>query len=77
MRQLVCIMFISKKSHILSFVVKRKFGKHRKVSNYYETDWLQIFLLIFMFLLRTNFVKNSHIKARIFFSFLKSMLNET
>ena len=35
--------------------------KHRKVSKYYETDCLQNFLLRYMFLIITNFVKDNHI----------------
>ena len=35
--------------------------KHRKVRKYYEGDRLQLFILIFMFLLATKFVKDSHI----------------
>ena len=35
--------------------------EHQKFSKYYETDCLQDFLLFFMFLLTTQFVKNSHI----------------
>ena len=41
--------------------------KHQKVSKYYETGCLQNFLLLFIFLLTTEFVKNSHVWARIFF----------
>ena len=43
------------------YVWKKNLAKHWKVSKYYETDCLQNFLLLFMFLLTTNFVKNSHI----------------
>ena len=38
---------------IVLLVVKGKFGKHRKVSKYYETDCLQNLILPFMFLLTT------------------------
>ena len=44
---------------------------------YYEIDCLQSLLLLFMFLLTTNFVKNSHMLSRIFFIFLKTVLNQT
>ena len=43
------------------YVWKKNLAKHWKVSKYYETDCLQNFLLLFMFLLTTKFVKNSHI----------------
>ena len=51
--------------------------KHQKDSKYYEHGSLQNFLLLFMFLLTTYFVKNNHIKARIYFIFLKNALNQT
>ena len=35
--------------------------KNQKVSKYYETDCLQNFVLLFIFLLTIKFVKNSHI----------------
>ena len=76
-RQLVCTMFIS--NNRLSFHLWRKENlvKHRKVSKYYETDCLQNFLLLFMFLLTTKFVKNSHIQARVFFIFLKNVSKQS
>ena len=42
----------------------------------YETDCLQNFVLLLMFLLTTNFFKNSHIDPIIFFIFFKSVLNK-
>ena len=51
--------------------------KHQKVSKYYAIDCLQSFISVFMFLLMSNFVKNSHIQARILFIFLKNLLNQT
>ena len=51
--------------------------KHRKIPKYYETDCLQNFLLRYMFLIITNFVKDNHIQARIWFIFLKNLLNQT
>ena len=60
-----------------SLVVKLKFGKYRKVSKYYQTDSLQNIFLLFMFLITTTFVKNSHISGRILFIFLKNVLDQT
>ena len=57
--------------------MKGKFGKTSKVSKYYETDCLQNFLLLFMLLLTTAFVKNSHIKARNFLTFVENVLKQT
>ena len=56
---------------------KKHLVKHQKVSKYFETDFLQSFLLLFMFLLTAKFVKNSHILARIFFIFLKNAPKRT
>ena len=42
------------------------------------SNWLSAkFFFLFYVLLKTNFVENSHIEARIFFNFLKSVLNQT
>ena len=35
--------------------------KHQKVAKYFETDCVQGFLLLFIFLLAAKLVKNSHI----------------
>ena len=35
--------------------------KHRKNSKYYETDYLQNYLLLFMVSLTAKLVKNTHI----------------
>ena len=51
--------------------------KLRKFWKYYETDCLQNFLLLFMFLLAAKLVKNSHIYAKTVFTFAKSVLNQT
>ena len=60
-RQLVCTMFTSNYRPSLHWLLKKDLVNHRKVSKYYETDGLQNFLLLFMFLLATKFAKNSHI----------------
>ena len=51
--------------------------KHTKVSKYHETDYMQNFVLLFMFLLTSNFAKNNDICSRIFFIFLKDVRNQT
>ena len=51
--------------------------KHHEVSKYYDTDWLQNFLLLFMFASTTKFVKNSHISARLISTFLKNVLKQS
>ena len=56
---------------------KKNLLNHQRVSNYYEQDCLQNFLLFFMSLLTALIVKNSHILAVIYFTFLKYVLNQT
>ena len=51
--------------------------KHQKVSKYYENDYLQNVLSLFMFLLTAKFVKNSHIWGGIYFIILKNVLKQT
>ena len=60
-------------------MVKEKFGKtFGKASlKYYENGCLQNFLLLFVSLLTAAIIKNSHIYARIYFIFLKSLLKQT
>ena len=76
-RRLGYTMFIRNNGSSFHMCWKENLVKLQKVSKYYETDSLHIFLLIFMFLLTTNFVKNSHISARIVFIFLIGVLNRT
>ena len=52
-------------------MVRGKFGKHQRVSKYYENDCLQNFLSHYMSLLTAKFVKGSRVWARIYFIFLK------
>ena len=52
--------------------MKEKFGKHQKVSKYYDQDYLKNFLLPFMSSLRAPFFENSHFVAYIYFIFLKT-----
>ena len=51
--------------------------KPRKVLKYYQADYLQNIVLLFMFLLTTNFVEKSHILAKIFYIFLQTVHNQT
>ena len=50
--------------------------KYQKASKYYVHDYLQNFLLLFMFLLTAPIVTNSHILARIYFAFVKNVLDQ-
>ena len=61
MMLLVYAMFTS--NNPISFHLWRKENlvKSQKFLKYYETDCLQNFLLLFVFLLETKFVKKSHI----------------
>ena len=77
MRQLVYTMFISNNRPSFHLWWKENLAKLQQVSKYYEKDCLQIFLLLFMSLLPTKFVKNSHIWGKIYFIFLKNMLKQT
>ena len=69
-------MFISYNRESLNLWPKENLVKHQKVLKYYENDCLQNFLLIFMSLLTATFVKNNHIWARMYFIFLKMVLNQ-
>ena len=70
-------MFLSNNPPSFPLWWKQNLVKHQQVSKYYEKDCLQIFLLLFMSLLPTKFVKNSHILGKILFIFLKSVLKQT
>ena len=70
-------MFISNNRASFHLWCKENLVKHQKVSKYYENDCLQNFILLFMPLLTTPVVNNSHIKARIYFIFLKAVLKQT
>ena len=56
---------------------KQNLIEHQKVSEYYENDCLQNFLLLFIFLVIAKFVKKSHIYARTHFIFLKTVVKQT
>ena len=70
-------MFITNNHPLFLFFWKKNLMKHWKVSDYYEIDCVKIFLLLFKFLLTTIFVTNSHIYARTFFNFLKTVFKQT
>ena len=70
-------MFISNNRPSFHLWWKENLVKHQKVSKCCKTDCLQNFLLLFMYLWTTKFVKNNHIKSRIFFVFLKNALKQT
>ena len=55
---------------------KENLRNHQKVSNYYEHDCLQNFLLLFMSLLTALIVRNSHTLDGIYFIFLKNALDQ-
>ena len=61
MRQPVYVMLISNNRASFHLWQKENLLKHQRVSKYYESDCLQNFLLLFMFLLTAKFVKNSRI----------------
>ena len=77
MRQLVYTILISNNCSSLHLWWTENLVKPQQVSKYDEKDCLQIFLLLFMSLLPTKFVKNSHIWVKIYFIFLKNVLKQT
>ena len=77
MRQLVYTILISNNCSSLHLWWTENLVKLQQVSKYDEKDCLQIFLLLFMSLLPTKFVKNSHIWGKIYFIFLKNVLKQT
>ena len=77
MRQLVYTILISKNRTSFHLWWNENLGKLQQVSKYYGKDCLQIFLLLLMSLLKTKFVKNSHIWGKIYLTFLKNELKQT
>ena len=77
MRQLVYTILISNNCSSLHLWWTENLVKLQQVSKYDEKDCLQIFFLLFMSLLPTKFVKNSHIWGKIYFIFLKNVLKQT
>ena len=75
-KQLVYTMLISNNLQSFHLWWKENLVKHRKISKYDETDYFHDILLLFVFLLTTNFVKNNHSYARIFFFFWKLTYNK-
>ena len=70
-------MLISNNLRSLHFWRKENLVKNQKVSKSYENECGENFLSRFMFLLTTKLVKNVDIWARIYFNFLKRILQET
>ena len=70
-------MFVSNNRPLIYLLVKGNLVKHQKVSKYYEIDCLQNFILFFMLLLTTKFVKTSHTRDRTFFILMKDVLKQT
>ena len=65
-------MFITSNHGSFHLWLKDRLAKHKKVSKFLDHDYLQNFLLLFMFFLTASFVKSSsHILAGFYFMFLK------
>ena len=77
MRQLVYTILISNNRPSFHLWWNENFGKLQQVWKYDEKNCLQIFLLFLMTLLKTKFIKNSHISSKIYFFFLKNVLKQT
>ena len=54
-------MFLSNNRASFHFLSTENLVKYHKVSKYHENDFVQNFLLLFMFLLTATTVKNSQI----------------
>ena len=70
-------MFVSNNRQSVRLWWKEYLVKHQEVTKYYENDSLQNFLLVFMSLIPTKFVRNSHIWAKTYFIFLENVLKQT
>ena len=68
-------MFISSRPS-LHLWLKENLVKHQNVSKYYENDFLQNFLLLFMSLLIAKVVKKCHFGLEFILSFKKSYSNK-
>ena len=77
MRQLVYTILISNNRPSFHLWWKENLEKLQQVSKFYGKDSPQIVLLLLMSLLPTKFVKNSHIRDKIYFIFLKNVLKQT
>ena len=70
--QLVYTMFITINHASFHLWLKKNLVKHKKVSKFFDHDYLQNFVSLFMISLTASFVKSSsHIFAGIYFIFLK------
>ena len=76
MRQLAYTIFITNNYASFHLWWKGSIVKHHKVSNYYENDFLQNFLLLFLSLLTAPIDKNGDIIAVIKFISLKNPLKQ-
>ena len=77
MTQLVHTMFLSNNGPSFHLWWKENLVKHREVSKYYETDCLQNFILLFMLLLTTKFVKTIIFRIEFCLSCEKNVLKQT
>ena len=77
LRHLTYTIFITNNRSLFQCGEKKTWQNVEKSKKYYETHYLQNFLLDFMFSLTTKFVKNSHIQGRVFTNFLKNVLQQT
>ena len=55
----------------------KNLAERQKVSKYYENDCLQNFIFLHISAVTAKYVKNSHIKARIYVIFLEIVLKQT
>ena len=67
MRQLVYAIFIINNNASFHFWWEENLVKYQKFSNYYDHDYQQNFIFLFMSLLTPSVVKNSPILAGIYF----------
>ena len=69
MRKLVYMMFLSNNRRWFRLRRKKNLVKHPKVSQYYETDCLENFILHLMFLLALNLLKTTIFRLEFSLSF--------
>ena len=76
MRHFAYIMFISSNRTLFQFWQLDNLEKHQNVSKYYNSDCLKNIIFLFLSLLTTKLVKESHIKARMLIIFLNIVLKQ-
>ena len=69
-------MFISSNRTLFQFWQLDNLEKHQNVSKYYNSDCLKNILFLFLSLLTTKLVKESHIKAIMLIIFLNIALKQ-